>query len=397
MSCVAETEVNMEIGLEYESRTFSLEARAITALIMVLTGIGVIMVYSSSIHTNPVFAYKQIIWVALGYAVFYMSSRIDYTVYSRYGNVLLFVSCIGLLSVFVPAFNVISRGASRWINIAGVTIQPSEFAKITVILYLASYLTRERMFVSELRGLVKPALILALIFMLIVLEPDFGTAVLIETVAFCMIFAAGARIIYAVPVVLASIPFFYLMVINVAYRRDRVLMFLNPWSDASGKGYQLIQSLITLGSGGITGLGLGRGIQKSFFLPEPQTDFIFSVIGEEFGFIGTAFVLVLYGLLFYFGWRVSRKSPSVLARLTSLGIILLISFQVLINIAVVTGSCPTKGISLPLVSYGGSSMLCTMFALGIVVNIANQVTDHRDPDYIGARRRSQAFREDDDE
>jgi cell division protein FtsW len=267
-----------------------------------------------------------------------------------------------------------------------MTLQPSEFAKLAVILYMASYLARERLFVSELRGLVRPGIILAVIFFLIVMEPDFGTAVLIESVAFVLIFVAGARIIYAIPVVLASIPFFYLMVVNVAYRRERLMIFMNPWADSSGKGYQLVQSLITLGSGGVRGVGLGRGIQKCFFLPEPHTDFIFSVIGEETGFVGAVVVLFLYTVLFYFAFRISRKSQSVLAQLTSLGILLLISFQVLLNIAVVTGSCPTKGISLPLISYGGSSMLCTMFALGILVRIGNTCLDKTNPKYLGARR-----------
>ncbi|MFH1708543.1 MAG: putative lipid II flippase FtsW [Planctomycetota bacterium] len=367
--------------------TYSVESRAVLIIVLLLSGIGLVMVYSAAVNTNPVYAYKQFIWLLIGWAAFFTASRIDYTFYSRHGNLLLAVACLGLVSVFIPAINVSAHGAKRWINILGMTLQPSEFAKITVILYLAAYLARERMFVSEFRGLIKPGIILGVIFCLIVLEPDFGTAVLVETVAFVMIFAIGARLIYAVPVVLASIPFFYLMVVNVAYRRDRVMMFLDPWSDAAGKGYQLVQSLITLGTGSWTGAGLGGGIQKCFFLPEPHTDFIMSVVGEELGLMGTMGLLALYGMLFYYGYLIIRRSPTVLASLTALGIVLMMGLQVIINIAVVTGSCPTKGISLPLVSYGGSSIVCTLFALGILVNIGNQAIDLDLPSTLGARRK----------
>lgn len=372
-----------------EQKGYSSESRAVLVIVMLLTGIGLIMVYSASVYTNPVYAFKQLIWVILGYAAFFTASRINHEWYSKYGNYILILACFGLVSVFIPRFSVVSRGAKRWINLFGVTIQPSEFAKVAIILYMASYLARERLFVSELRGLVKPGVIMALVFFLIVMEPDFGTAILVEVVAFVLIFAAGARLIYAGPVVLASIPCAYLMIVNVAYRRERLMIFLNPWADAAGKGYQLVQSLITLGSGGIRGVGLGKGIQKCFFLPEPHTDFIFAVIGEELGFIGIAAVMVLYCALFYCAYRIICKSQTVLARLTALGILLMISFQVIINIAVVTGSCPTKGISLPLISYGGSSMLCTMYALGILVNIGNNSLVADSPKYIGARKWTQ--------
>lgn len=369
-----------------ERKPFSAESRAILVIMMLLTGIGLIMVYSASVYSKPVYAFKQLIWVILGYAAFYVAANVKYTWYSKYGNHILILACFGLVSVFIPSFSVVSGGAKRWINIFGMTLQPSEFAKVAIILYMASYLARERLFVSELRGLVKPGLIMALVFFLIVMEPDFGTAVLVEAVALILIFAAGARLIYAVPVVLASIPCVYLMIVNVAYRRERLMVFLNPWADSAGKGYQLVQSLITLGSGGVKGVGLGRGIQKCFFLPEPHTDFIFSVIGEELGFVGVSVVLCLYCALFCCAYRIISRSETVLARLTALGIFLMISLQVIINISVVTGSCPTKGISLPLVSYGGSSMLCTMYALGILVNISNNSVGSVSPRYLGARK-----------
>lgn len=349
---------------------------------MLIVVIGLVMIYSASAiittqkvgSANPYyFITRQCIWLLAGSAMMITLMRVDVarlrekrTIYATMGGVLL-----GLIVVLTqPLIN----GTHRWIVILHrFQVQPSELAKPVVVLFLASYLARKEEKINELTTTLLPlAFVLAIIAGLILVEPDFGTATTIVLVAAGMIFAAGISWSRVVMFAMMLIPAAMALVYGAAYRRDRLFTFLNPEADPLGKGFQALQSLIALGTGGFHGLGIGNGRQKLFFLPEPHTDFIFSIIGEELGFIGAFALIALFAFLLWRGFRVTKYSQHRFDHYAALGFTLMIGIQALINISVALCLLPTKGLPLPLVSYGGSSLMTSLIAVGVLLNLSQQ-------------------------
>jgi cell division protein FtsW len=277
-----------------------------------------------------------------------------------------------LAAVLHPSIGTVTNSARRWIRFgSGIGIQPSELAKIALVLFTAWWLSRgegrERKFFA---GYVVPLALAAAAFGLIVLEPDFGTGALVGLVVFILILVAGGRLLHAAMCVTAALPVLGYLMLSSEYRRERLIAFLNPWKYSQDIGYHITQSLIALGSGGLTGVGIGEGRQKLFFLPEASTDFVFAILGEELGFLGTTLVIFLYGAFVWLGVKVALSAKDRFGFLLSMGIVILIATQAAMNIAVVTASVPTKGIALPLLGYGGSSMFFTMAGVGMLLNVA---------------------------
>ena len=350
-------------------------------LTLLLVGASVVMVYSASTvlalnrHGDPYyFLYKQLTWAVLGFAVMFVTMRIDYHEYRRPAVIwtLLVVTVLGLLAVFfAPEIN----GTRRWLPFKFFSLQPSELAKLAVILFTAAILERRMHRMSDAIYALGPVIAVTLMLAgLIVAEPDFGTCVAIVLVAMAMLFAAGLRWSHLLTALLVLGPTGALLVMLKAYRLRRILAFMNLEASKSADGFQLWQSLIAIGSGGVLGRGLGGSIQKLFYLPEAHTDFIFSIIGEELGLIGTTTILVAFGLVAWRGLRVSLLAPDRFGSLLALGITMMVSLQALLNITVVVGMAPTKGLPLPFVSNGGSSLLINMIAMGVLLNISQQAS-----------------------
>jgi cell division protein FtsW len=276
----------------------------------------------------------------------------------------------------VPGIGQAAKGSTRWLGYGMFKIQPSEFVKIFMVIYLVKVFSAEER-ENRVIQLLIPVIIMAILFILIMMQPDFGTAVDLLIIFVFIMFISGFPFLYLVSLFIISLPMFYLLIYQVDYRRERLLAFIDPWKDRFGIGYHIIQSFIAFKNGGLLGTGLGYGTQKIKRLPEPHTDFIFAVIAEEVGLLGTFFILILYGFIFWRGLLISLNAPDEFGKLLAIGLTLLIVGQALINIGVVSGSLPTTGIPLPLISYGGSSLLSTMIAIGILLNISR----HREKDF----------------
>ncbi len=347
-------------------------------LVFVLTGIGLAMSYSASaayaqrvFHDSFYFLKRQFVWCIIGFAALYVFQRIDYREYAKYTKLMLLISFLVLLLVFVPGLGKTVKGSSRWLSLGHISMQPSEFIKIFLVIYLAKVFTAEHdTVISNVLRLLVPMLITAIIFVLILLQPDFSTAIGVLLVSVLMLFVSGFPFAYLVTLALLSVPMFYLLIYQVSYRRARLLAFFNPWSHRYGIGYHVIQSFIAFKIGGFFGVGLGNGTQKIQRLPEPHTDFVFAVIAEEAGLVGTAIVVILFCLLGLRGIKIALGAPDEFGRLLAVGLTLTVCLQAFINIAVVSGRLPATGIPLPLISYGGSSFISTMIACGILLNIS---------------------------
>ena len=336
---------------------------------------GLVMIYSNTAVSCGVgltrnrWLAKQATWVALSAAAIIAFMFIDYHRLARYSRLILIATLTALAALLV--FGVRINGAKRWFRIGPLSLQISEFAKIAVLLYVADFVSRKHEVLGDLRqGFLPPVLVLGGTFGLILLQPDFGTAVLIAAVGMVMLIVSGVRWRHALPFFAAAAPIMFLLMTMKAYRWRRLVVFLNPWADPQGSGYHAVQSLIALGCGGLTGVGPGRGLQKLGFLPESETDFIFAIFGQETGFVGCVVLMAVFVALFYAGIRVSRAAPDVLGALLALGVTVLIGMQMFINIAVAASAMPTKGISLPFVSFGGSSLLALSVGIGILLNIS---------------------------
>jgi cell division protein FtsW len=342
--------------------------------IFLLIGIGIAMSYSASaVYAYNVFGdsfyflKKQLIWFGIGFVFLLIFMEIDYRIYLKHTKILLLLAFVLLIAVLIPGVGHNVKGAARWLGYGSLKLQPSEFVKIVVVIYLV------KVFSSDKKGnyvvqLLIPLVIVSVILLL--LQPDFGTAVDLLIVSVFILFVSGFPLLYIVTLFLLSIPMFYLLVYQVEYRRERVLAYLNPWKDRYGIGYHIIQSFIAFKKGGILGLGLGNGTQKLSRLPEPHTDFIFAVIAEEVGLIGTIFMVIIFFLFFFRGLTVSINSIDGFGKLLAIGLSLMILVQAYINIGVVSGSLPTTGIPLPFISYGGSSLISSMISAGILLNIS---------------------------
>jgi cell division protein FtsW len=348
---------------------------------VLLVALSVVMVYSASaavaldkFQRPYLFLIKQGMWAALGLAVLGIVMRIDYRTYRE---PVFIWSCVGVVTVALVAvlFSPPVNNARRWFGIAGIGIQPSELAKLAAIFFIAALLERRMHRINEIKYALAPIFLLVLmLFGLIILEPDFGTSMSLVLIAAVMVFAAGLNYRYIAGAVLCAIPPVAYLVMGTAYRRQRVLTFLDPWRDQFGAGFQVIQSIIAVGTGGVWGRGLMNGVQKLFFLPEPHTDFIYSVISEELGLVGATAVLLCFALIAWRGLRVSMRAPDTFGAMLALGLTTMIAVQALFNISVALGLLPTKGIPLPFVSFGGSSLLINLLGMGILLNVSQHTT-----------------------
>ena len=347
---------------------------------ILLVVLGIVMIYSASAIIAPQrfgadphhFMTRQLVWLVTGGAMMLVLMHLDTSLLRDRRLIYLGMAGSGV-ALIAALFNDPINGTHRWIQMPGFNVQPSEFAKIVLILFVAGFLARREERINELTTTLLPAAtVLAIFAGLILLGRDFGTAALLLLVGFGMIFAAGVSWRFIGFFSLGAIPALLALAFGAAYRRDRLFAFLNPESDPQGKGFQALQSLIALGTGGFKGLGIGNGRQKLFFLPEPHTDFIFSIIGEELGFVGAFLLIAAFAFLIWRGFRIARFSRDRFAFYAALGLTLMFALQALINLSVALCLLPTKGIALPLVSYGGSSLIASLMAIGILLNLSQQ-------------------------
>jgi cell division protein FtsW len=352
----------------------------ILLLAVALTCFGIVMVYSSSsimavkrYSDGFYFLKKQGLFALGGFLLMALAMRIDYH-RLRPLAVPALLGCLVLLAVvLIPGVGNSAGGASRWLRVAGFTFQPSELAKLALILYMAHSLAKKQDKIRSFKlGFIPYMLVLSVLLVLLLLQPDMGSALTMAGVAGIMLLAAGIRLSHVLSVVILALPFLYYGVMDVDYRRRRILAFLNPWEDPSNSGFQIIQSWIAFGTGGIFGNGLGEGKQKLFYLPAAHTDFVFSVVGEELGFAGVLIVAAMLLILVLRGLRTALVAPDDFGRYLAFGLTVLLGMQAFINLAVVLGMLPTKGLALPFISYGGTSLLCTLLAVGILLNISSQ-------------------------
>ncbi|HNW27669.1 MAG TPA: putative lipid II flippase FtsW [Spirochaetota bacterium] len=344
-------------------------------VILTLTGIGIAMSYSASAvyalktFGDPYyFLKKQLLWFAIGFVFMLVFMQIDYRTYMKYTKVMLLASIAALALVLIPGIGHSAKGSVRWLGFGPVAFQPAEFVKVVVVIYLAKVFSSEAD--DHFIRLLIPVIIVAVIFLMIIVQPDFGTAIDILIVSVFILYVSGFPFTYLLSLFVISIPMFYLMISLVQYRKDRVVAFLNPWAYRYGIGYHIIQSFIAFKKGGFLGVGLGNGTQKLSRLPEPHTDFIYAVIGEEAGLAGTVLIVLLFAAVLWRGIVVSTEAQDNFGRLLAVGLSLMIVVQAFINMGVVTGALPTKGIPMPFISYGGSSLLSNMIAAGILLNVS---------------------------
>jgi len=346
---------------------------------LLLVFVGLVMVFSASavmarerFGSEYAFLSKQLIWAIAGLLAMVVTMRLDYR---RYKNPALVFSMMGLTTLLLIAVFFLDRSHNthRWIHAGGLSLQPSELAKPVLILFLAYFLEGRAKSIDDVRNTLVPAATPVLVFLgLIVLQPDLGTAIACAGIAACILYVAGMRLRYFAYVFGASLLPLYFLIFHVRFRRDRILAFLNPNADPQKAGFHIIQSKIAVGTGGLTGLGLMEGKQKLFYLPEPHTDFIFAVTAEELGLIGALFVVTLFAIFLWRGMRASWRTDDLFGRYLAVGITSMVVLQAFINISVVLGMMPTKGIPLPLVSYGGSSLFVTLACVGVLLNITKQ-------------------------
>jgi len=281
------------------------------------------------------------------------------------------VTTVLLIAVLLPPLGVVAKGARRWLRLGPISLQPAEVAKLAVVLILARYLARREGQVTEgPTGVLMPVLVVGLLGGLLMLQPDLGTVVVIGLATLGLLFLGGARLTHLAGLVLLSLPVAAALILGSSYRRQRLLTFLEPWKDPTDTGFQVTQSYLAFGSGGLFGVGLGEGKQKLFFLPEAHTDFVLALAGEELGLVGTVTIMVLFAILVLKGFQIAGRARGPFGRYLALGIALLIGVQVLLNAGVVTGLLPTKGLTLPLVSYGGSSLVTSLLGIGILLSIS---------------------------
>jgi cell division protein FtsW len=358
------------------ARTLKYDKVLFTATLLLVFA-SIVMVYSASAlvalerYQQPyLFVTRQVMWTVLGLALLALAMRVDYRTYRNDTFVWALLGLVTLMLIavlFSPPIN----GTRRWFGMGGLGVQPSELAKIACVFFTALILERRMHRIDELSYSMLPiGIVVGVLGGLILLEPDFGTAISLLLIVVAMVFAAGLNYRYLVGTVLVALPAIYLVLVSAPYRRRRLLAFWDPWADPLGDGFQIIQSLIAVGTGGLFGRGLMEGVQKLFYLPEPHTDFIFAVIGEELGLIGATGVLACFCLIAWRGLRISLRAQDSFGSFVALGITSMIVVQAFVNMSVVLGLMPTKGISLPLVSAGGSSLLVSLLGTGVLLNIS---------------------------
>lgn len=350
-------------------------------LVFLLVIIGLMMVYSASLiwsedkFSDPYYFLKrQALFAILGFIGMFVAMQIHYLTWKKYIYPILISSYVLLIIVLIPGIGIVRGGARSWIGIGAFSIQPAEMSKIALILFLAYFLTRKTTDITSLtKGFIPALLFLFTSFGLIMLQPDLGTGIVIVLTIMLMIYIAGARMLHFISLALIGLAGFVYLIASAPYRMSRITSFLDPWVDPLGDGFQIIQSLYAIGPGGLLGVGWLNSLQKYFYLPEPQTDFIFSIFAEEFGLIGG---IILIGIFFIILWRgiyIAMYAPDNFSRLLAFGIVGMLTIQVMINLSVVIGLIPVTGITLPLLSYGGSSLTLCLFSIGILLNISKDI------------------------
>lgn len=345
-------------------------------ILLLIAGIG--MVYSSSYiwaeykySDQFYFLKRQLLFTGAGVFAMIVFMRIPYNTWSKYAKFILLFCYLLLLLVLIPGIGMVRGGAQSWIGIGAFSIQPSEFMKLGLIIFLSVYLASNQKYITSFKKGFFPLLILVIsAFGLIMLQPDLGTGIVLVTTCMIMIFVAGARFLHFFGLALIGLVGFVALILSAPYRISRITAFLNPWEDPLGDGFQIIQSLYAIGPGGLMGVGFGESLQKYFYLPEPQTDFIFAILGEELGFIGGTLIIGLFFFLFWRGVKVALETTDLFGRFLALGIVIMLTLQAMINISVVIGLIPVTGITLPFLSYGGSSLTLTLASAGILLNIS---------------------------
>lgn len=345
-----------------------------------LSAFGLLMIYSSShiwseykFNDPYYYARHQLIFFFIGLILIYFIRKIDYKLYYKYSNIILLGSFILLVLVLIPGLGQVRNGSRSWFGIGSLGIQPSELAKISLIIFTAKYLSKSEKTIKFFKkGTLPILLIIFLFFGLIMLEPDFGTGMVIVMSLMFMLFISNIKLSFFGIMGTLGLGGIVALIIIAPYRLARILSFLNPWSDPLGSGFQIIQSLYAIGPSGLFGKGLGNSVQKHFYLPEPQTDFIFAIISEEFGFLGIMILSILFLTLFYNTIKISLNQKDLFAKYLSFGLIIEIIFQTILNISVVIGLVPVTGVTLPFISYGGSSLLISMISIGIILNISRE-------------------------
>lgn len=361
-------------------------------LITVVAGLllltGSVMILSASFVTSlenygSSFLYfqRQLLWVAIGVGAFAIAARTDYRKLRRWGVAFYGATILGLIVVLIPGLGVTAGGSARWIGVGPFTFQPSEFAKLALLLAIADLYAKKKAssFDDPLHMLLPLVPLLGLVTVLVMAQPDLGTTLLLGAIGIGTVFVAGARLRHLIPLAAAGAVLATGAALIEPYRRERILSFLDPWKDPLNTGYQSIQSLIALGSGGWFGVGLGASRQKWLYVPNAHTDFIFAILGEEMGLIGTFVVVGLFAFLAYLGIKTAQRAPDRFGMLVAAGITIWMTVQALVNMGAVVAALPITGVPLPLVSFGGSSLIVSLLALGILVNIAGQGRHPRKP------------------
>lgn len=348
--------------------------------VICLIGLGLVLVYSSSSHMashrfadDYFFLKRQAMLCTLGLGIMITAKNIPCTLYSKLVYPLMLISLCLLIMLFIPGFGHKVGGAYRWLKLGGLTFQPSELAKFTLVLFMAYSMSNKGSNMASFSRGVLPHLLLAGVFMLfIVIQPDLGTAVIIGCWMIIVLFIGGAKFIQLLFISILAVPVVLFFIWQADYRMNRWWAFINPWDDPNGIGYHIIHSFLAFGSGGISGAGLGNSKQKLFYLPEAHTDFILSIAGEELGFLGVSVIIVLFGILIMRGIKVAIDARDLYSSYLAIGVTSLIGLQVLVNMGVVMGLLPTKGLTLPLISYGGSSLILNLLGIGILLSISSR-------------------------
>ena len=346
--------------------------------IIILILFGAIMIYSaSSIWANYKFedsfyyVKRQMIFIVLGIFLMITTSKIDYNIYYDKSNKILGICIILLILVLIPGIGSVRNGSRSWFGIGSLGIQPSEAAKLGMIIFTSKYLTNSSKFLKSYKYGVFPILgVLFLLFALIMLQPDLGTGMILVISIIFLLFIAGVNMKFFIGGGIIGLIGVIILIAIAPYRMDRITSFINPWNDPLGTGFQIIQSLYAIGPGGLLGRGYLKSIQKQFYLPEPQTDFIFSIIAEEFGIVGTIFVVFMFSFIIYRGIKIALRTKDSFAKYLAFGMSFQLAFQALMNLMVVIGMIPVTGVTLPFLSYGGSSLLITLASMGIILNIS---------------------------
>ncbi len=347
------------------------------AVVAALVGIGLVMIFSASSATAysehqdvTYYAKRQIMWLVVGLACAFGAYRVDYHALKKAAPYIVIASLLSLVAVLVPHVGLVVNGARRWIGASFVSFQPSEFAKLALVIFLAAKLSQRGDKIGSLAKGLFPLCIPAFAMAVLVMkEPDMGTASLLVMTAFAMFFAAGARLPHLIAIGLATLPPVIATILVSPYQRARIFAFIDPWKDPQNYGFHIVQSLLALGSGGLLGVGLGASRAKFFYLPEQYTDFIFSVIGEELGYVGTIAVVVLFLIFAYRCIKVALAAPDRFGFFLVIGCMASIVIQAFVNIGVVTSSWPVTGVPLPFISFGGSSLIVNLVAVALIMNV----------------------------